>query len=478
MRIVMASSEVSPHATTGGLGEVVASLPRALAALGHEVSVFMPLYRCAGGDRAELLLQDSMEFNDRETTFEVRLLDDSQGWRLYGVRKDEYFDRGHLYGNGDRDYEDNAERFIFFCHAVQRSIQKLELAPDVVHVHDWQAGLLPALLANGPAPRPFSLLTIHNLAFQGVYPAARFGLTGLPRRFFSLHGFEFFGQVNLLKGGIVHTDSVNTVSPTYAKEIQTTAFGCGIEGVLAGRPGGVQGILNGIDPARWNPARDAQISETFDVADPSGKTACKLALAREVGLRLGRTSIPLFAMVSRLTVQKGFDVLLDALSEIVEAGAHVVILGSGSAEYEAALRAAATHHKGAVAVRLGFDEGLARRIFAGSDFFLMPSFFEPCGLSHMQAMRYGSIPVVRATGGLEDSVIGRGDAGGQPNGIKFKGTGPKALLKAVSEAMRVFHQPHQLAGMREAAMRADFSWSKSAREYEKLYASLTKAVHG
>lgn len=474
----MASSEVSPHAMTGGLGEVVASLPPALAALGHEVSVFMPLYRCAGGDRAELLLQDAMEFNDRETAFEVRLLDDSHGWRLYGVHKDEYYDRGHLYGAGDRDYEDNAERFIFFSRAVQRSLAKLDLTPDVVHVHDWQAALLPALLADGPGPRPSSLLTIHNLAFQGVYPAACFGLTGLPHRFFSLHGFEFFGQVNLLKGGIVSADVVNTVSPTYAKEIQTAAFGCGLEGVLAGRPGGVQGILNGIDPARWNPARDAQINETFDTADLSGKAACKLALAREVGLRLGRTPAPLFAMVSRLTAQKGLDVLLDALPTLVDQGAKIVVLGSGSAEYEAGLRAAAAHHKGSVAVRIGFDEGLARRIFAGSDFFLMPSFFEPCGLSHMQAMLYGSIPVVRATGGLEDSVVGRGDAGGRPNGIKFKGTGPKALLKAAAEAMQVFHQPHELAAMREAAMRADFSWSKSAREYESLYASLKTKVHG
>lgn len=474
----MASSEVSPHAKTGGLGEVVASLPPALAELGHEVSVFMPLYRCVRGDDSELLLRDSMEFCDREAAWEVRLLDDSHGWRLYGVRKDEFYDRAQLYGSGDRDYEDNAERFVFFCRAVLRSLEKLGLAPDVVHAHDWQAALLLSLLAARHGPRPSTLLTIHNLAFQGVFPAARFPLTGLPRRFFSIHGLEFFGQMNLLKGGIVHADAVNTVSPTYAREIQAPALGCGLDGVLAARPGGVTGILNGINPARWNPATDAQIAETFDAKDLSGKAACKLGLAREFGLRLGRTPGPLFAMVSRLTAQKGIDVLLDALPELVEMGAKVVVLGSGSAEYEDALRAATAHHKGSVAAKFGFDEGLARRIFAGSDFLLMPSFFEPGGLSHMQAMRYGSIPLVRATGGLDDSVIGLGSGHPEPNGIKFDGTGPRALLHAAREALRVFRDPAELTAMRLAAMRADFSWSKSAKAYESLYSSLIPKVHG
>ncbi|MCC7519668.1 MAG: glycogen synthase GlgA [Verrucomicrobiae bacterium] len=472
MRIAMVSSEVSPHATTGGLGEVVASLSAALAARGHEVSVFMPLYRCVHSNDSELLLKDAMEFGDRETAWETRLLDEANGWRLYGVRKEEFFDRRHLYGEGDCDYEDNAERFIFFCRAVLRALEKLDLAPEIVHAHDWQTALLPSLLAARRGARSTSLLTLHNLAFQGVFPAARFALTGLPRGFFSFHGLEFFGQINLLKGGILHADRVNTVSPTYAKEIQTAAFGCGLEGVLSGRPDKVAGILNGIDPSRWDPATDAQILETFDAKDLSGKAACKLALARELGLRLGRVPAPLFAMVARLTAQKGLDALLDALPELVEMGAKLVLLGSGSAEYEDALRAAAARHKGSVAARIGFDEGLARRIFAGSDFFLMPSFFEPCGLSHMQAMRYGGIPVVRATGGLEDSVVERKDGGSEATGIKFAGAGPKALLHAAHEAIRIFRDPDKLSTMRAAAMRADFSWSKSAQAYETLYASL------
>ncbi len=472
MRIVMASSEVSPYATTGGLGEVVASLPPALAALGHDVAVFMPFYRGVREEGAELLLRDALPFGDRETAWEVRLIDDAQGWRLYGVRKDEFFDRRHLYGEGDRDYEDNAERFIFFCRAVLRSIEKLGLAPDILHVHDWQSALLPSLLAARRGPHPASLLTLHNLAFQGIFPAARFGLTGLPHEFFGVRGLEFFGQINLLKGGIVHADAVSAVSPTYAREIQTAAMGCGLEGVLSERPGKVVGILNGIDPSRWDPATDTQILETFDATDLSGKAACKLALARELGLRLGRLPSPIFAMVARLTPQKGLDLLLDAIPELVDLGAKVVVLGSGSAEYEDALRAAAARHKGRMATRIGFDERLARRIFAGSDFFLMPSFFEPCGLSHMQAMRYGSIPLVRATGGLDDSVTGFGPGIAAPNGFKFEGTDPRALIRAAREAIRVFRHPERLTAMRAAAMRADFSWSTSARAYESLYSTL------
>ena len=340
-----------------------------------------------------------------------------------------------------------------------------------MHGHDWHAGLAPAYLAaRGEIGRREAVFTVHNLGYQGEFPAEVFGELALPPAFFSIHGLEFFGKVNFMKAGLHYADRITTVSPTYAREIQTAEFGFGMEGLLRSRAGAVSGILNGVDRAVWNPATDARIAARYNERDIAGKRACRDALRAELGL--GAAAGPLFGVVSRLTEQKGIDLVLDALPALVAADAQLVVLGSGDTALERRVQAAAVQHPGRVAVRIGYDEDLAHRIFAGSDVLLVPSRFEPCGLTQLYALAYGSLPLVHAVGGLADSVHDCDAAGAQATGFTFRGATAAALEAALERVFALWRTPARWERVRSTAMREDFGWAGAARAYLRLYRDL------
>jgi starch synthase len=470
LRIAHLASEAVPFSKTGGLADVVGALPQALAALGNTVTVVVPAHRTtvkeelpgkatgevwAMGMRAEL-----RETHHKGAT--VVLLDCPQ-----------LFVRPALYSLPEGDFPDNPIRYAFFARAALYAVAARGGA-DVIHAHDWQAALAPLLLARFPEhraglPGAVSVLTIHNLAYQGVFPPWVLEACQLPRDLFTLDTLEFYGQVNFLKGGLVSADAITTVSPTYAREILTPQFGCRLEGVLATRSDRLFGILNGLDLESWNPATDRYIPAPYTAATVrEGKTAAHEALAAEAELAPG--SRPLLGMVSRLAEQKGADLLAAALEEIVALGFDVVVLGTGERRYEETLQAAQLSHPGRVRVFARFDEGLAHRIYAGSDLFLMPSRWEPCGLGQMIAMRYGTLPVVTRTGGLADTVVEVGEPSG--TGFLLAELSPQALVAALTRARELLQNPARLDAVRREGMGRDFSWDRSARAYEELYRSL------
>ena len=472
LRIAHIASEVVPFSKTGGLADVVGALPPAQAALGHRVLVVAPAHRTSlaaavpgerAGEVAALGFRAAICVHTHRDV-EVVLLDCPP-----------LFVRPALYSLPDGDFPDNALRFAFFARAALAALHTRGGA-DVVHAHDWQAALAPLLLAEdgearATAPGARTVLTIHNLAYQGVFPPWALDQCGLPRRLFHPGCLEFYGQVNMLKGGLVAADALTTVSPTYAREVLTPEYGCGLEGVLAGRGGALTGILNGLDLEAWDPAADGHLPRTYDLATASaGKRAAKQALAAEAGLAPGDR--PLAGMVSRLAEQKGADVVAAAADGIVRLGFDLAVLGTGERRYEEQLQASARAHPGRVALSSRFDEGLAHRIYAASDVFLMPSRYEPCGLGQMSAMRYGALPVVTRTGGLADTVADAETDGG--TGFVLAAPTPAALLDALARARAVLAAPARLAAMRRAGMTADFSWRASALRYLGLYRSLLR----
>lgn len=474
MRVLFASSEVVPFSKTGGLGDVSGALPRALAQLGLEVRVVTPFYRSVreGAWRREQVGEVGLDpEGERVQIWEGALPDGPPVWF---VDHPPSFDRPGLYGESGRDYPDNLRRFALFCRAALEWTAASGWMPDVVHCNDWQTALIPVYLRNRRGPlsdRVATLLTVHNLAYQGVFPAEQFPLLGLPGELFSPRYLEFWGRVNLLKGGLVFADVLNTVSETYAREIQTPELGCGLEGVLRERAADLYGILNGADYSVWDPRHDPYIPARYGPEDLSGKAACKAALQREVGLR-EEPRAPLFGMVSRLVEQKGVDLVAACVDRFPQAGAQLVLLGTGDPAYEAQLLEAAGRHPGWVAVRVGFDERLAHWIEAGCDAFLMPSRFEPSGLNQLYSMRYGTVPVVRRTGGLADSVIDATPealARGEATGFVFDEYSPEAFWGAVQRALRAYRDPTTWRTLMRAGMAADFSWSRTAGRYVELY---------
>jgi starch synthase len=387
-----------------------------------------------------------------------------------------YFDRPGLYGEGGRDYEDNLERFAFFCRAALGWCRQSGWIPDVIHCNDWQTALVPVYLKTVESKDPdlrqvATLLTVHNLAYQGVFPAEKFPATGLPREMFSPAALEFWGKVNLLKGGLMFADLLSTVSPTYAHEIQTPEFGSGLEGVLRERADDLYGILNGADYTVWDPWVDDLIPARYSAADLSGKAVCKAQLQREFGLAMTPDK-PLLGVVSRLADQKGLDLIAACLDRIVAAGAQFVLLGTGDPKYEDLFRRAAKSHPSSVGVRIGFDERLAHWIEAGADIFLMPSRYEPSGLNQLYSLRYGTVPVVRRTGGLADSItdatpdaIERGEA----TGFVFEEYTADAFWAAVERALAAYRDPEVWSKLVQAGMAADFSWDRAAAGYIDLY---------
>jgi starch synthase len=476
MKILLASSEAHPFSKTGGLADMVGALGKALARAGHEVKIVTPLYR---GIRERFPIMQRVDWwfdlplGANRVTAELFSLEVEKGMTVYFIRQPEFFDREGIYLENDVSYADNAGRFIFFSKCVTQLARFLPWRPDVVHVHDWQTALVPALMLlqkhlEGWWNPPGTCLTIHNLAYQGIFPPGAFALTNLPPEFFTVEGAEFYGQMNCLKAGIVFADAITTVSPRYAREITTEEFGCGLDDQLRRRQSRLFGILNGVDCDEWNPANDPFLPRAYSATRLAGKTANKLALQNELGLPPAKT-VPLFGTISRLAEQKGVDIQLGALEEMLSADLQFVLLGSGSAAYERGYQGLARRFPNQVAIRLGYDEGLAHRIEAGCDFYLMPSRYEPSGLNQMYSLRYGAIPIVRVTGGLDDSVIDFAQDAERANGIKFQEYSARALAKAMRKALFLYQQPELLRRCRQNAMKMDFSWEETVGEYVKIY---------
>jgi starch synthase len=393
---------------------------------------------------------------------------------VYFIEKPSYFDRPHLYQTSDGvDYPDNSERFVFFSRGVLEALKALGQKPAVIHCNDWQTGLIPVYLKTMGRQDPHlggvaTVFSVHNLGYQGLFRHMDMPLTGLDWELFTPDGIEFYGKINFLKAGLMFADVLNTVSKTYAKEIQTEEFGHGLDGVLRYRSDVLYGIVNGIDYGVWNPASDPHIPSNYSPEDIKGKATCKKALQEELGLPTkGRT--PLIGIVSRLATQKGFDLLVEAMDKLMAIDLQLAILGSGDPAYHEALEGAAKRYPKKIGLKLGFDEGLAHRIEAGSDMFLMPSRYEPCGLNQLYSLKYGTIPVVRATGGLEDTIANYSEARGTGTGFKFRSYSAAALLRVVQKACLVYADRRAWRRLMERAMAQDFSWGASARAYEEIY---------
>ncbi len=484
LRILFVASEVEPFAKTGGLADVIGALPRALAALGHDVRVFMPKYRGvarAAGELRVALPAFQVPIGDR--LVEGAVVEGRMGRTVpvYFLAQDPYYDRDALYTTPEGDYWDNCERFTFFCRAVLAALPRLGWQPDILHAHDWQTGLIPVyletLLRDDPDLAPLAtVFTIHNLGYQGLFWHYDLPMTGLSWDLFTPAGIEFYGKISFLKAGLVFSDLLTTVSPTYAREIQTPEFGGGFDGVLRERSADLVGILNGIDYEAWNPAADPDLPKRYDSGDLEGKRHCRRALQEEFGLRADGG--PLIGMVTRLADQKGLDLASQVIPAAIGAGAQLVLLGSGDERYQQYFRELAAGHPEAVGVRIGFDAALARRIYGGADAFLMPSRYEPCGLGQLISLRYGTIPIVRRTGGLADTIREFDPASGEGTGFTIEAYEPQALHAALARALAVYRDPGAWRRLIRNAMAEDFSWEASAREYEACYRRVLKRATG
>lgn len=468
----MVASEAAPFAKTGGLADVASALPRALARLGHAVDVVVPRYRSitAGGRIARVAVRDGLGTVEAD----VYALQDGRV-RMVFIDHPAYFDRERLYGSGSHDYPDNAARFTFLARAALAWGSTAEQPYGVVHAHDWQAGLVPVLLQRGGASGALrgvpGVFTIHNLAYQGVFDASWLARLGLDPGLSSVDALEYWGRISFLKGGILFSRCVTTVSPQYAREIQTAEAGFGFDGILRSRAKDLVGILNGIDYDQWDPARDPYLSVHYDASRLEDKEAAKRALLESLGWPAAdRTRRrPLVGLISRMVDQKGFDLLAEVGDELPRLDASFVLLGTGEARYEAWWQSLAARHPDRIAVRIGFDEALAHRIEAGADLFLMPSRFEPCGLNQMYSQRYGTVPVVRATGGLADTVRDVDAASGEGTGFAFREATGAALLAALRRALETYRDRAAWRRIQAAGMRQDFSWDAFARQYAAVY---------
>jgi starch synthase len=478
MKILHVASEVAPYSKTGGLADVLGALPRALAALGHEITVVTPRYRSIDPERFGLARRlRGLATPLGADTVAVGVFEGQAAStprvRVYLVDHKPSFDRDGLYGDAKGDYADNARRYALLGSAALAVAAEFGAWPDVVHGHDWQAG--PAILfakrSWGDLKLPKTVFTLHNLAFQGLFPEKVVDELGLPRQYYTSEGFEYYGQASFLKAGLALADRLSTVSPRYAREIQTADHGLGFDGLLRARSKVLHGILNGVDYDIWNPERDIHLPATYSAEAPAGKRACKAALQRELELPV-RADVPLSGSISRLTDQKGFDLILAALPKILEADAQYVVLGSGDPALESAFRKLQTRFPKKLAVRIGYDEALSHRIEAGCDLYVMPSKFEPCGLNQMYSLRYGTPPIVRATGGLDDTIVDFDARSRSGTGWKFEPYDADALVAAWSRALAAFRNQTDFAALVKRCMTQDFSWHRAAEAYAQLYRSI------
>ena len=494
--VLFLSTEVYPFAKTGGLADVSAALPQALRELGHDVRVMMPKYGFIGEKKQKIHLINRLqgvefEIDGKYLVTNLKssaILTNRTRIQMYFLENEEYFQRLGLYVDPQtgKDYEDNDERFLLYALAAFELCRRLMWKPDIIHCNDWQGGLVPALLKGLYKDEELFkdtkvVFTIHNLAYQGNFPATTFAKTGLPKEFFSPDGMEFYGKVSYLKSGIAYADAITTVSETYADEIRTPEFGCGMEGLLAKRKKDLHGILNGIDTLVWDSENDINIVKQFgleeaEAGDFSAKEACKQDLCFDMGLPYveGR---PLLGMIARLTQQKGFDLLEEILEKIMEADAQLVILGEGDKKYIDAFTKLRKKYPEQIGLYLGFHDSFAHKIEAGADIYLMPSQHEPCGLNQMYSMHYGTIPVVRKTGGLADTVVDLEEASPRtkPTGFVFEKYDAKSFWRALERALKVYRKDKALwRQVQINGMKKDFSWDRSAVEYAKVYEKILK----
>ncbi|MCU0598558.1 MAG: glycogen synthase GlgA [Desulfobacterales bacterium] len=478
MFILFAVPEAAPFAKTGGLADVAGSLPAALRGLGVDARLVLPYYRVVQNQNLPLkkmisgfevpLGREKLKGNILEGNAE-------DGVPVYFVEREDFYDRPNLYGNVSGDYYDNLERFSFFSHAVLKLAAHFPIPPDCIHCNDWQTGLIPAIMkgASGWVAGIPTLFAIHNLGYQGIFPAEKFYLTGLPgERFFHPGGMEYWGNVSLLKSGIVYSDLIATVSPTHSLEIQTREFGKGMDGLLRHRSSSLSGILNGINVRAWDPAVDPLLPSAYTPDDTRGKLNCKKSLIRELGMDPTLVHHPLLGVISRLDIQKGIDLIVAAMDAIMGLDAGMIILGIGEDSIQKAIHHACRKYPRRVKFEMRFDDSLAHRILGGADMLLMPSRYEPCGLTQMYAMKYGTIPVVHAVGGLEDTVVSFGLSSAKGNGIKFKPADTGAFMEAIRQGITLYQNKKAWKRLMQNAMRTDFSWERSARSYLKLYRSL------
>jgi starch synthase len=482
----MIGSEAFPFAKTGGLADVLGALPQAVARLGWKVTLVLPRYAGvrAGTSLGSLRLKVGAYRTDAAFSEVVT----AERARAVLVDVPELFDRPSLYGVGNDDYPDNARRFALLVRAALEVTAESGERPDLVHAHDWHAALAPVYLKTIYRDHPVlggvpSVLTIHNLAYQGLFEADWLPRIDLPWEWLAVDRMEFWGRISLLKGGINTAEGLTTVSPRYAQEIQTAEYGCGFEGILQARADRLVGILNGIDVDAWDPSRDRHLPAPFSAADLSGKQAAKAAVLAEFRLPVSDQMLarPLIALASRLVDQKGFDLIAAIADQLPDLPATFVLLGTGERRHEDLWRRLAAAHPGRVGTRLGFDEPLVHRIAAGADILLMPSRFEPCGLNQMYGLRYGTVPLVRGTGGLADTVWEQGPPRGKgtrATGFVFHDYTPQALLEAIRRALNVFADPARWRAIQAAGMAEDHSWDRSAREYVKMYQRVAKTAAG
>lgn len=475
MEVVFVASEMIPFATTGGLGDVIGSLPKEIAKLGHRVSVFLPKYKKIFKKALDLeLLMEGIHVPlgsevEMGSIFGSRYGD----VRLFFVEHSEYFGRDELYGTPMGDYPDNDRRFTFFQRAVVEGLKRLKIKPDVIHCHDWQSGLIPVYLKTLYQGDSFfkktkTVFTIHNLAYQGNFPPDSIPVTGLSWDEFKFERLEFYGKISFLKGGLVYSDALTTVSERYAQEIQTQGFGCGLEAVLARRKSDLYGIVNGIDPDEWDASKDKDIEANFSIRNLKGKAACKRLLQAESGLTVD-PSIPVFGFVGRLADQKGLDILAPVVEQMAKENWQLVLLGTGDDEYHKTFRILQKRHPKHLGLNITFDPQIAKRIYAGADFFLTPSRYEPCGLGPMIALRFGTVPIVRETGGLVDTVQEFDPKTSEGNGFIFSGYQSEDLFETMKQAVRIFQNERLWAKLVRNGMACDFSWARSARRYVEIY---------
>ncbi|NHM33157.1 glycogen synthase GlgA [Neobacillus terrae] len=480
MKILFAVSECVPFIKSGGLADVAGSLPKELKKLGTDIRVILPKYKTISEEYKSQMVkvaEFTVQLGWRKQYCGIEELV-QDGIHFYFVDNEFYFKRSQLYG----EYDDG-ERFAYFTRAVLESLAYLDFYPDILHCHDWHSGMIPFLLKEEYSRRREykhikTVFTIHNLQFQGIFPRIVMGdLLGLPEYYFHPHHLEFYGNISFMKAGLVASDKITTVSPTYKDEIQTPYLGERLDGILRQRNSDFVGILNGIDDGLYNPETDEDIAASFHVGELEGRAANKEAVQRLFGLPEDE-SVPLMAMISRLTNQKGMELVRGVFHEIMETGVQLVVLGTGDPEFEGFFREMSERYSSQCRVYIGFDEKLAHQIYAGADLFLMPSKFEPCGLSQLIAMRYGAIPIVRETGGLNDTVTSYNEFTGQGNGFSFKNFNAHDMLFTIERAVRFYEDKAVWGSIVENAMELDFSWEQSAVKYKELYQELISGSDG
>jgi starch synthase len=481
MHIAFVASECVPFSKTGGLADVVGALPRALVAMGHQVSVYLPRYKQTRlTDPQTVVRSITVPFDDRYRFCSVVSGGNhASGVRFYFVEYPPYFDREALYGTSSGDYPDNAERFALFSRAVLEATKILGV-PHAFHCHDWQSALVPILLrtqyAEDPAFRDVaSVFTIHNMGYQGLFPPDTLPLLTLPWDLFTISKMEFFGNVNFLKGALVYSDFITTVSRKYSQEIQTTEFGFGLEGVLRDRAATVTGILNGVDYDEWSPQTDKFIVSRYSPEDLGGKALCKQDLLAAFGVTNADVRLPVIGIVSRFAAQKGFDLIAQVMDRLAREEMIVVALGNGDKQYEEMFLRLQKQFPQKIAVKVAYDNALAHKIEAGSDMFLMPSRYEPCGLNQIYSLKYGTVPVVRATGGLDDTIEPWDVRSGKGTGFKFTEYSGEALLLTIKQALQAFRDRGSWQALMRNGMTKDFSWNASAKEYVRIYERVRQA---